>query len=367
MPLSAMDVFEHQTVAELAAAAARASRVEHSGETLRTQTSAPLTPIQHWFFDQRISRANHWNLPAVFDVRAPIDRLTLAEAFRAVVLRHDALRARFPRGEARAVFVPVEDADVDVEWIDLAAIPEERRAAEFERRATELQTTLDIENGPLFRAAYFDSGPDVPGRLLWVAHHLAVDIVSWRVLAEDLTHAYRAVADGKPLTLPPASSFAQWARRLAEFARSPEVELGAHEWLARVDGTVQLPEDAPRGQNTQATVRSISASLDAEETAMLVREAPRRARVRVNEVLAAALQMAFERWTERADLLIDIEGHGREALFEDVDVARTVGWFTAPYPVRLATEPDIAAGDRLRIAKEALRAAMSGSVARRTG
>jgi amino acid adenylation domain-containing protein/non-ribosomal peptide synthase protein (TIGR01720 family) len=362
LALSAMDVFEHQTLGELAAAAARGEDVEYRADAIRDQTSAPLTPIQHWFFEQRLARPSHWNMPALFDVREPIDRRLLSAAFRAVVAHHDALRARFPRADAHAEFVPVEDTDLDVEWIDLAALPAELRAGAFERCAAELQASLDIEKGPPCRAAYFHEGPHAPGRLVWVAHHLAVDLFSWRVLAEDLSRAYRLAAEGKPLTLPPATSFARWARRLADFARSKEVEAETPDWQTRVGDTAPLPVDTPRGHNIQATARVISASLDAEETAMLVREAPRRVHARVNEIVAAALQMAFERWTGRADLLIDIEGHGREALFDDLDLTRAVGWFTAPYPVRLAIEPEASAAERLRAVKAALRAAPHGGV-----
>ena len=49
-----------------------------------------------------------------------------------------------------------------------------------------------------------------PERLLWVAHHLVVDGVSWRVLLEDLESAYRQAV------LPPkTASFRDWARRTA--------------------------------------------------------------------------------------------------------------------------------------------------------
>jgi non-ribosomal peptide synthase protein (TIGR01720 family) len=194
------------------------------------------------------------------------------------------------------------------------------------------------------------------------AHHLAVDIVSWDVLAGDLSRAYRAIASGAPPALTTTPSFGQWAQRLAAFGGSHPIEAEAPGWLARVSGAVPLPEDGDGDTNTQATVRVISASLGREETATLLHDAPRRIRARVIEVLATALQIAFERWTGRADLLIDIEGHGREALFDDLDVTRTVGWFTALYPVRLATERNAGVADRLRSVKEALRAAAHGGV-----
>jgi non-ribosomal peptide synthase protein (TIGR01720 family) len=355
--LSAMDVFEHQTLARLAATA---RRIGFTGDAVRAQSSAPLTPVQHWFFEQRLTHPSHWNMPALFEVNEPIDRGKLSEALRAVVAHHDALRARFPQfpqGDARAVFVTPGDAAVEIEWIDLAALPESERAVAFERRAAELQASLDVEHGPLMRVAYFDAGSKTPGRLLWVVHHLAVDIVSWRVLAEDLTTAYRASARGERARLAPAPSFAEWSQRLADFAGSRDVEAEARDWLARVGGAAPLPEDTPRGENTQGSVRAISASLASDETATLLREAPRRLRARVSEIVATAVQMAFERWTGSPDVLVELEGHGREALFDGLDMSRTVGWFTALCPVRLTAELDATAVERVRAVKEALRAA----------
>src|SRR5262249_8658598 len=153
-------------------------------------------------------------------------------------------------------------------------------AARLEERAAAMQASLDVEHGPLFRVAYFDAGRRAPGRLLWVVHHLAVDIVSWRVLAEGLSPAYEAIAARETCSLPPTPSFVRWAQRLDAFAASRDVEMESGDWLTRVAGAAPLPEDGPGGENTQSTVQVMSAWLGAEETARLVREGPRRMRTR---------------------------------------------------------------------------------------
>jgi len=355
--LSAADIFEHQTIGELAAAVRRGRAATHD---VAAEAASPLTPIQRWFFDQHLAHPQHWNMPAVFDVAERLDRPVLTKAVRAVVAHHDALRTRFPGGSG---LCDRGDIDVeDIEWIDQTALAEADRESAFRRRAVELQKSLDVEHGPLMRAAYFDRGPGTPGRLLWIAHHLAVDIVSWRVLAEDLTAACRAIAAGETFAMAPSPSQSEWAQRLAGFAGTAAVEAETTDWLRRVEGVAALPEDGSGGGNTHGSVRVVSASLDPDQTATLLREAPRRLRARIGEVLATALQTAAARWTGRNDLLIDVEGHGREALFEDVDVSRTVGWFTAIYPVRLVADAGADVSERLRAVKEAWRAAPHGGI-----
>ncbi|GAB3892009.1 hypothetical protein GCM10029964_066120 [Kibdelosporangium lantanae] len=61
------------------------------------------------------------------------------------------------------------------------------------------------------------------------------------------------------------------------------------------------------------------------------------------------------RWTGSDDVLIDLEGHGREEIFDDVDLTRTVGWFTTMFPVALDLR-DQEWGRTLKSVKEQLRA-----------
>ena len=44
---------------------------------------------------------------------------------------------------------------------------------------------------------------------------------------------------------------------------------------------------------------------------------------------------ARQPWTGRDDMVVDLEGHGRDHVFNDVDLSRTIGWFTAVAPVHL--------------------------------
>ncbi|MGW4796417.1 condensation domain-containing protein, partial [Nonomuraea sp. NPDC004297] len=74
-----------------------------------------------------------------------------------------------------------------------------------------------------------------------------------------------------------------------------------------------------------------------------------------NEVLLTALAMAVTRWRGGgANVLVEVEGHGRDPVTDDADVSGTVGWFTTQYPVSLDASGDPA--DALKRVKETLRA-----------
>ncbi len=342
-------VFQHQTLAGLAsvadtAAAVRAEQGEVTG-------AAPLTPVQRWFLDLPLPEPHHWNQALLLEVARPVGTDVLERAVGALLRHHDALRLRFVRdgGGWRQEIAPWDGA-VPFRRVELAGGTDGERAAEIERISAEAQASLDLAAGPLLRAVYFDAGSDRPGRLLLVVHHLAVDGVSWRILAEDLERACAGEA------LPPkTSSFLAWARRLAEHASSPAAEAELPGWLSLGgEPAPALPADLPGGENTEGRARTVTVYLPEAETAALLRDVPAAYRTGVADVLLAAAARAFAGWTGERSLLLDLEGHGHEPLFRDLDPSRTVGWFTSVFPVLL----DAAGGpaELLKATKETLRA-----------
>ena len=221
------------------------------------------------------------------------------------------------------------------------------------------QASLDLAAGPLMRVVFFDLGPQQPGRLLIIVHHLAVDGVSWRILLEDLQTAFAQLGRGEAVELPSkTTSFKFWAERLIDHAHSTELRQELAYWVAQSQKPVsRLPVDYPEGRpsNTMASARVISVSLNREETLFLLREVPRAYRTQVNDILLTALVQAFSLWTGSRSLLISLEGHGREEIFDDVDVSRTVGWFTSVFPVWLDLAGTSNAGEALKAIKEQLR------------
>ncbi|MEG4806698.1 amino acid adenylation domain-containing protein [Microcoleus sp. F8-D3] len=355
--LTPKQLFQHQTIGQLAA-------VADTTETKQSEQGlivgeVPLTPIQHWFFEQNLSEPHHWNQAVLLELQQPLEPALIESVLQELLKHHDALRLRFAGGESgwqQAISHPEKVAVLTC--MDLSSLPPEEREAAFQTAAAQLQGSLNLSEGPLLRAALFDLGKHQPNRLLFAIHHLAVDGVSWRILIEDFQTAYGQISRGATVALPPkTTSFKQWAERLQEWARSPELQGEFDYWFALShQPTSRLPVDFPNAANLVASEKTVSVALSAEETKLLLQEVPAAYRTQINDVLLTALAQAFECWTGNNSLLLDLEGHGREDIFEGVDLSRTIGWFTAVFPVLLKIEKPSDLGATIKSVKEQLRA-----------
>ncbi|PTH83159.1 non-ribosomal peptide synthetase, partial [Streptomyces sp. A244] len=353
--VTAAQLFDHQTVAGLATVAASESTADaEQGVVAGTFT---LSPIQRWFLGRELPQAAHFNQSTVLEADGPIDHELLRVAVRALVDQHDVLRSRFVRegGEWAGHLVAAETAD-PVSVIEVTPMDDAMdEAAYLETRATEVQASLDLERGPLFRVAVFERGDRDP-LVLVAAHHLVVDAVSWPVLVEDLISAYTQAEAGAATVELPAktTSFPRWTQRLAELAGSPELAAEAPYWRAAEAAAAPLPRDRA-GSNRATSAGEVVATLDADLTERLLREVPSAFRTQINDVLLAALGSTLTSWAAAPSVVVDLEGHGREDVGADIDVSRTVGWFTSVYPVVLTGAADGDLGALLRRTKEYLR------------
>ncbi|HOG46575.1 MAG TPA: condensation domain-containing protein, partial [Anaerolineae bacterium] len=407
LQLTPRQLFQQPTVAGLAAVAGHTQPVQATQGPV--EGPVPLTPPQRWFFERDLPERHHWNQAVLLTVSRPLDLALLGEAAGRLLVHHDALRLRFARDDAgwrQWHAGPGDAAAVSAE--DLTEVPEAECGAALAARATEVQRSLDLATGPLLRLAYFDLGSGQPGRLLVVAHHLTIDTVSWRILLEDLHTACTQLAAGRDVALPPkTTSYQHWAQGLAAYARSKALQSELDYWLAvpgsdvaplpldyalersigadgarpeGPDAHKSLPRavrDAHKGpgyvgdegssaaspsrithhaaRNTEASARTITSALDAEETRALLQGLPAVLRAEVHDALLAALGQVLHEWNGGRPVLVDVEGHGREEILPDVDLSRTVGWFTATYPMRLDPVPPGGPRQALRAAQAQVR------------
>ncbi|MFH8798671.1 non-ribosomal peptide synthase/polyketide synthase [Streptomyces sp. NPDC017936] len=336
--LATRDLFTHQTVAELAGVVTDAPR--HSGDG-PVSGDVPLTPIQEWFLTSPRAGHHHFNQSLLLELGAPLDEAALETALNALLDHHDALRMRFTReagdeGGWRQFNPPPSDTDRDglLHRHDLSGLTPAEADAAMEKAADDLHTGFDLARGPLLRAALFTGDADRPAFLLLVAHHLVVDAVSWRILRDDLEAAYRQAVRGEPVAPGErTTSFRDWARGLAAHVEAGALDDELPYWERAVDAE-PLPAGTPAGPEA-GRADTLTVELDEADTEALLRAAPTAYRTRVNDVLLAALALALARWTGREEVRLDLEGHGREDVLDDVDLSRTVGWFTTVHPVAL--------------------------------
>ncbi|MBH3406166.1 non-ribosomal peptide synthetase [Pseudomonas glycinae] len=350
---SPRDLFQHQTVQTLAAVASRSETV--TAEQGLVTGESRLTPIQHWFFDTDIPERQHWNQALLLEPTVALEPHRLEQALLAVIEQHDALRLRFSEvnGAWQTTHRPVTDATV----LWQVRVPSmDKCAALF----ADAQRSLDLAHGPLLRAVLVD-GPDAQQRLFIAIHHLVVDGVSWRVLLDDLQTVYRQLDADQSVKLPAkTSAFKDWAARLQAYAGSESLREELSWWQAQLAGpNADLPCEHPEGGRENRHAQTVSVRLDAERTKQLLQQAPSAYRTQVNDLLLTALARVLCRWSGQPSALIQLEGHGRETLFDEIDLTRTVGWFTSAYPLRLTPhniEEAAGQGASIKAIKEQLRA-----------
>jgi non-ribosomal peptide synthase protein (TIGR01720 family) len=207
------------------------------------------------------------------------------------------------------------------------------------------------------RVVFFELGASKPSRLLIIIHHLVVDGVSWRLLLEDLQRGYEQLSRGERLAFAPkTTSFKQWAEALVQYAQSKAPRSELTYWLSVPHTPNELKIDYTEGANTEASARNIVVALDVKETRALLQEVPAAYGTEINDVLLTALVQSFAQWNGSRSLLIDLEAHGREEqIIKDVDLSRTVGWFTTVFPVQLKLGATRTPGEALKLIKEELR------------
>jgi non-ribosomal peptide synthase protein (TIGR01720 family) len=206
---------------------------------------------------------------------------------------------------------------------------------EIEKQGTQLQQSLDLIDGPLLKLAYFHLGSNRLPRLLIISHHLIVDIVSWRVIIEDLQTVYQSLSrKQKPLLPLKSVSFKSWSEKLVSYAQTTEAKNEAQFWQdIKKQPVSRLPFDKDNGSNTVASIEMIYSGLSEDETRALLTDVPSALNTHMNDVLLLALTQAVANWSHGDSLYVDMEGHGREAILKGIDPSRTVGWFTTLYPV----------------------------------
>lgn len=356
-------LFQYQTIAELVTVVDVTSPIQI--EQGLVTGPLPLTAIQHWFFEQKLLQPNHFNQAVFLEVRTQIKPEQWKRALQQLLEHHDALRQRFHLKESSwQQFVADPDLVIPFSLVDVVELPESDQITVLQTMAAALQGSLNLSEGPLVQMVVFDLGKQKPNRLLWAIHHLIVDAVSWRILLNDLQILLKQTDPGEKIQLPPkTTSFKQWSERLTAHAQSETIKQELTYWAGQLRyQTDRLPTDFDFGINSEASARTVSVFLNSQETHSLLRELPVVYHTQINDILLTALLYAVSKWTEQPWLYTDLEIYGREDIFEDVDLSRTVGWFTTFVPIRLHLEAADAPGGVLRSVKEQLGGILSRGI-----
>ncbi|MEH2442404.1 amino acid adenylation domain-containing protein [Nostoc sp.] len=352
-------IFQNQTIAELAKVANTTVSVE-SKQGIVTGV-ASLTPIQQWFFEQNKQAAYHYNQSVLLQIPNHLQSELIAIALKKLLEHHDALRLRFTSiaGEHKQINQGLDD-NVPFTVVDLSLTPKSEQPQALEKVAAEYQASLNLSTGPIMQVVMFNLGNESDARLLIIIHHLAVDGVSWRILLSDLEIIYQQLITQKPLKLSAkTTAFIDWAEKLNNYAQSEIIKLELDYWLNQPWSKIApLPSDYAdiQEENTVGSAARVSVKLSQEETQALLLSVNEAYNTQINDILLSALVLSIAEWTGNSTVLINLEGHGREELFSDVDLSRTVSWFTSLFPVLLQLPSINQPREIIKSIKEQLRA-----------
>ncbi len=363
MDVTPATFFEHQTVAELARASAPIRAMEPE---IEEAGDAPLTPIQHWYFEKGARPSSRWVQIVPLEAEGSVTRDLLEQALTACVQRHDALRLAYQPSAhgvrqrvlsevpvpavlerhdpttGRAGKAPIETPESHA--VSPGTEAESPSVGEEADRATEasireaLLRAIDPTAGSLLAAALVRDDAGGRDRILLAAHHLAVDGVSWSIIVDELDQALRAGLTRRD-TAPPArtTAFRRWAIRLEKHARSETAPAELPHWRSVLSvPSVHLPESdiGPFGVPEAESAERLLV-LSPRESVGLLQRLQSASRVTPHEAMLGALVWMLAEWTGQGAVRIDVEGHGRHPMGETLDLSRTVGWLTALYPVAI--------------------------------
>ncbi|WP_259418057.1 non-ribosomal peptide synthetase [Bacillus toyonensis] len=314
-----------------------------------------LTPIQKAYFMNGKEDVNHYNHAVMLYRKDGFREEIIQEVMEAIFVHHDALRMIYKEenNEVLQFNREVEKNQFGFYVYDVSR--EDNPDEKIQELATILQKKIDIQEGPLVNVAQFKT--NVGDHLLLIIHHLVVDGISWRILFEDFALGYSQLMKGEQIAFyPKTTSYKEYATQLNEYAKSAKILREKQYWVNTLKDNVNFLEKKEEvGLFRYEDSDTFSTALGIEETSRLLRETNQAYHTEINDLLISALLIATRRVTGENKIRISLEGHGREQIIKNVDISRTVGWFTTKYPVYINLEDEKDLSMTIKTVKESLR------------
>ena len=347
------DIFRFSTISQLAPIVKKMERIPE--QSIITGVVS-LTPVQKWFFEIDDTDHHHFNHAVLLYSQERLEEKALREVLRKIQEHHDALRMTFKRKDGEWIQTNQGlDYPLSLGEVDFRGISQDNAAAEIEKNTNRIQASIDLETGPLMKAALFHL--DDGDRLIIVIHHLVIDGISWRILLEDIETLYRQYKKGEPLVLPLKSdSYKLWSEKLASLVTNDELLRSETYWAKlELSGLEPIKKDYEGENNYIKDTQTLTTHLSEEETTSLLTGINHAYGTEINDILLTSLGLAIKRTRGNCRVLIALEGHGREEILENITINRTLGWFTCIYPVILNMSYESDLSRQVKEVKENLR------------
>lgn len=334
--ISPKDIVQHQTIKRLAQLGKeKAIKIK---DIEPGQGEIPLSPIQRWFFDQGFEDSNFYNHALLLKCKIPLDPNILKTTTKILTDFHDSLRIKFRQKNGEWIqYYGEKVSDPPFVNVDLSEIPQKAKLVEMRKKIKNINNSLDLSKGPVFKIIFFKMGEGEQDYLYFLFHHLIIDGVSWRIISEDFQNIYQQLVTKNALkTTQKTSTYKEWTEDLIKYSKTKAARDEVAYWSKVANNCSEgLPIDFNKGENNIGNSKVESLSLEERETQQLLKIAQEEYKLGINVLILAALARSISKWAPEKTNLIDLESHGRDEDITKLDISGTVGWFTSVFPFRV--------------------------------
>jgi amino acid adenylation domain-containing protein/non-ribosomal peptide synthase protein (TIGR01720 family) len=349
--VSAGDIIKHKTIKKIIENLEPTQYNKLQYEQGVIEGEFELTPIAGWFMEQGFKNPHHYNQSVLLSCKADLNLNILQEAFEAIINHHDGLRINY-NFQNKGFFYNNKHKGLKfvIQSFDIGASADYRE--DMKAIGLKLKSQFDISKDLMIKAAVIFRNEEK--LLLITAHHLVMDAVSWQILIEQLFKVYNSmIAGSKPILAEKTASMAYWREFLSSYSKELQKNKVLVEyWKSQRTGVFRLCNDFSDSYGAAGGIKKETASLGKELTHFLMKDSNAVYNTNALDLLTAALYSCLRKFSGSRTVEIEMEGHGRN--IDHIDLARTVGWFTAIYPVRLELESEDT-GNAIMGIKEILR------------
>lgn len=344
--VSVQDLLQQQTIANISRFVEKTDVITQFQGIVTGERS--YTPIEHWFFEQELPLLHHYNQSVLIRFKIKIESAILQQVITGLFNQHDGLRQQFDPKKGTATYLPF--VPEELMKLHLQSLPDCDGITDLELQMIlkQVSGSLNIFDAPLIRFVLINTRQK--DYLFICSHHLLVDGISWRILLEDLHAQYTDLAQGKPIpSVFKTASLKEWVGALQTKAETAIIETYWQQ-IAEQE-VIRLPKDYAIPSFTQGNYEIFSVEIEKTKLVMLQHKARVIYNTGLDVVLMTIFLRALQQWSDQNQFLIEMEHHGRSII--STDVSRTVGWFTALFPVLIRLSPQ-SIGEQLKTIKEQL-------------
>ncbi|MBT2261831.1 MULTISPECIES: non-ribosomal peptide synthetase [Bacillus] len=306
-------------------------------------------PIIEWFWSQRLKDKHFWHQSIIVHSKKKMDERIVQSALKELVIHHDGLRLKVHEA-TNTLYYDENIQNIPLTIHDFTALSEENVGEALQEVGCQIKQRTHLYQGPLIQAALCQTASQ--SHLIFTAHHLLVDGMSWQILVEDLIQLFHAEKSSAEVLPPKTHSYQIFTEWVNEYAVSEDVKEAFNYWENVVQGIQPLYQVSSNEGYVKDEVK-LTKALSVELTDQLTNQANKAYQTQPHELLISALTQACYQQTNQKRISLELEGHGRDAVEENIDVSRTCGWFTTMYPVNVHVSESLS--DHIRAVKETIR------------